>query len=178
MILNVRAWGIVLASLQVPKSRLGWAGFPCQDDARDNFNRVANHSVVRLGEKRTGKVFMAVLEYLVEAEKAGAEVDMYWIENVMGLAAPPPDGGPSNFDWCVHLMQTTAHRFTVVTELDPRMFNLPASRERLWMPSFARSVLCGVNDMEATANLLRFLQISVTASATLQACVLMRFPRL
>jgi hypothetical protein len=32
--------------------------------------------------------------------------------------------------------------------------------------------------MEATANLLRFLQISVTASATLQACVLMRFPRL
>ncbi|CAE7670363.1 unnamed protein product [Symbiodinium sp. CCMP2592] len=115
-------------------------GFPCQDVSRLNPN--ADRWVVRDASRRTGAVFADVMSYCKKmlAPKAGAQVQFsgLLLENVLGLATRPKgtdDAGNkwhSNLEYC-QLEAERAGLTLIPFQLDPGLFSLPVSRQRIWM---------------------------------------------
>lgn len=134
-------------------------GWPCTDVS--NMNKHArtqtNRCCVASGGLRTGGVFKSVIDFCCNH---GSEVDFLGNENVPALATPPPDGGPDNLTAAVWLLDTHADMYTKTWQLNPMMFGVPQSRDRLWFPSFRRKVLrdLKLSDQEADSILTSIMQ--------------------
>jgi site-specific DNA-cytosine methylase len=134
-------------------------GWPCTDVS--NMNKYArtqtNRCCVASGGLRTGGVFKSVIDFCCNH---GSELDFLGNENVPALATPPPEGGPDNLTAAVWLLDTQADMYTKTWKLNPMMFGVPQSRDRLWFPSFRRKVLrdLELSDQEADSILTSIMQ--------------------
>ena len=134
-------------------------GWPCTDVS--NMSKYArtqtNRCCVASGGLRSGGVFKSVIDFCCNH---GSEVDFLGNENVPALATPPPDGGPDNLTAAVWLLDTHADMYTKTWQLNPMMFGVPQSRDRLWFPSFRRKVLrdLKLSDQEADSILTSIMQ--------------------
>ena len=116
---------------RIPPVDWNFAGFPCQDVSPMNQNAKRARLEVREGRCRTGSVFKdGVLGF---AKKRGADLCATIMENVLGLAVYPPEGGPSPLDWAVWNLQEGADQYVFTIELDPREFGFQVARPRLWL---------------------------------------------
>ena len=115
-------------------------GFPCQDVSR--LNPSADRWVVRDASRRTGAVFADIMVYCKKLLKPRGEGEAIFsgllLENVLGLATRPKgtdDAGNkwhSNIEYC-HLEAERAGLALIPFQLDPGLFSLPVSRQRIWM---------------------------------------------
>lgn len=117
-------------------------GFPCQDVSKLNPAADEARWVVRDAGKRTGSVFNDVSKYCQNLLEDPRGKDVFRgcvLENVLGLQTPPKGKDPetgnpwhSNLDYC-HRRMYQAGLLLMPFLLDPRMFGVPVSRQRIWM---------------------------------------------
>lgn len=117
-------------------------GFPCQDVSRLNPSAESARWVIRDSGRRTGKVFSDVMEYckhVLQDSEAKQVFRGLLLENVLGLLSPPKGTNPetgeswhSNLDYCERAA-TGAGLILIPCILDPKMFGIPVSRQRVWM---------------------------------------------
>ena len=115
----------------VPACEVVAAGFPCTDVSHLNphSRTQANRSCVGHSSMRTGGVFGGILDYLRSQD---TKPTVLLLENVMGLSAPPKEGGPSNLD-IVGLQLAGLGYHLHAWYLTPKMFGVPQCRQRVWM---------------------------------------------
>jgi site-specific DNA-cytosine methylase len=138
-----------------------FAGFPCQDVSHYNQNRKQHKQVVMIGEARTGKVFQSLVKYAV---RAGPQALL--LENVMGLMTVYKDSTFSNLDYCVAALEQIG-MFVFVAKLNPAMFGVPVTRDRLYILCFPLEALekAGINKPQAARILQHLLDPLVTVEA-------------
>ncbi|CAJ1395375.1 unnamed protein product [Effrenium voratum] len=126
---------------EIPACKDLLAGFPCQDVSNLNPNAADNRWVVKDSSKRTGKVFMDIMQYCAALLKGpnGQAFESLILENVAGLLAAPPGRNEetgekwhSNLDYCCAAIRA-AGMMVVPFMLDPRNFGMPVHRQRIWM---------------------------------------------
>ena len=114
-------------------------GFPCQDCSRCNSSARSdeNRNAVLSGSLRTGSIFQAIVK-LVSVYTCST-----WalFENVTDLAVPDTEGGVSNLDACVFLLETVLKLFVFVVRLDPSLFGSITTRPRLYLLCLKRELL-------------------------------------
>jgi hypothetical protein len=135
---------------RVPEADLVFGGFPCTDASRLNRNgpTLQNRSCISPGSLRTGAVFGGIHKL---AATPGRVRMALLLENVTALGdAPKGVAGrttpPDNLSMAVHLLGEEGGSDMVVVplELCPRLFGVPQSRARLWIPAFARRCCRGL----------------------------------
>ena len=121
------------------------AGFPCTDASMLNAKARSNENncCVMNGSLNTGSVFHDLVEHM---KKHRHSFTFGMFENVLALAWPPKDRsgqalGPSNMSVVSAMLSQFLDCYTKCWHLDPRMFGVPQSRSRVWMPSFKRDML-------------------------------------
>jgi site-specific DNA-cytosine methylase len=139
----------VVSGTQKPVKRFQhmFGGFPCQDASMLSAANasLASRNCVADGSKRTGSVFRSVVDLI---KTSGEHMFGACLENVQGLAvAPRSKGGevvgPDNLTVCTHILKRDANCHTVALTLDPRLFGVPQSRERIYMLVYPRRVVAG-----------------------------------
>lgn len=116
-------------------------GFPCQDVSRLNPSAEEARWIIKDAGRRTGSVFGHVATYserLLRDPDGRKGFRGLLLENVLGLLTAPKGtdntGNPwhSNLDYC-SLRMHQAGLLLLPFVLDPQMFGVPVSRQRVWM---------------------------------------------
>lgn len=126
-------------------------GWPCTDVPTMNkyASSSQNRACVISGDLRTGGVFRGVLEF---CKSHGDCLDVLCNENVPSLARAC-EGELDNLSAAVWLLDHECDMSTKAWVLNPMMFGVPQSRDRLWFPSFRRAALrdLGMSDEMASS---------------------------
>lgn len=112
---------------EVPGADELFAGFPCTDVSSLNpYSKTeANRQTVACDSLRTGTCFRGIGRWA-----ARHRPKLMLLENVMGLAAPGPQG--SNLNVCIEVLESIGYCVRVY-KLSPTLFGWPQRRPRLWM---------------------------------------------
>eukprot|EP00438_Fugacium_kawagutii_P014934 Skav223478 [mRNA] locus=scaffold659:210355:212801:+ [translate_table: standard] len=124
-------------------------GFPCQDVSRLNPSAEEARWIIKDAGRRTGSVFGHIAKYsekMLKNRESRKTFRGLLLENVLGLLTAPKGadekGNPwhSNLDYC-SLRMRQAGILLIAFVLDPQMFGVPVSRQRVWMICLPKHLL-------------------------------------
>ncbi len=110
----------------VPSCEVLFAGFPCTDVSALNSNKQEHRSIIASAGRSTGSCFEAIIGHV----QRHRHVAMVILENVLGLAQPPPLES-TNYAACVRRLRSEGFLVTAWT-LCPTLFGVPQQRNRIW----------------------------------------------